>query len=86
MDSLESAIIDTQEEVAALVARRAAIDRDLLELQRRHRMLTDRNLVPHHHHCPHCGVWSVCPQAYGEDCPLEATAPADCRDDPYRVE
>jgi hypothetical protein len=49
-------------------------------------MLEGKEPETHHHHCPHCGAWSVCPQAYGEDCPLEAGAPADCRDDPYRGE
>jgi hypothetical protein len=46
-------------------------------------MLMGKEPDTHHHRCAHCGVWAVCPQAYGEDCPLEANAPADCRDDPY---
>jgi hypothetical protein len=83
MDNLESAIIDSEEEVSELLVRRTELDRSLQELERRHRMLEGKAPDPHQHRCPHCGAYSVCPQAYGEDCPLEATAPADCRDDPY---
>ena len=83
MDNLESTIIDTEEEVAELLERRTELDCNLQQLERRHRMLTGKDPDAHHHRCPHCGAWAACPQAYGEDCPLEATAPADCRDDPY---
>jgi DNA repair exonuclease SbcCD ATPase subunit len=83
MDNLESAITDVEEEVAELLERRAELDRNLQQMESRHRMLQGKESEMHHHRCPHCGAWSVCPQAYGEDCPLEATAPADCRDDPY---
>jgi hypothetical protein len=86
MDNLESVIIDTEEQVAELLAHRAELDRNLQKLERRRRMLEGKEPETHHHRCPHCGAWSVCPQAYGEDCPLEAGAPADCRDDPYRGE
>ena len=86
MDNLESAIIETEEQVAELVTRRAELDRKLRELEQRHRMLAGKEPENHHHRCPHCGARAVCPQAYGEDCPLEARAPADCRDDPYSQE
>jgi hypothetical protein len=46
-------------------------------------MLDGKPPETHRHRCPHRGAYSVCPQAYGEDCPLEGTAPADCRSDPY---
>jgi DNA repair exonuclease SbcCD ATPase subunit len=86
MDNLESAVAETEEQVAELLARRAELDRNLQELEQRHRMLEGKEPEAHRHRCPHCGAYSVCPQAYGEDCPLDATAPADCRDDPYREE
>ncbi len=86
MDSLESAIIDTEERISELMARRARLDRNLQELERLHGMLEGKPAETHRHRCPHCSAYSVCPQAYGEDCPLEAAAPADCRDDPYREE
>ena len=83
MDNLEGTLIDTEEQLAELLARRAELDLELRQLQRRHRMLMGKEPDTHHHRCAHCGVWAVCPQAYGEDCPLEANAPAGCRDDPY---
>jgi len=86
MDNLESAIGDIEDQVAELLARRAELDDTLQELQRQHRMMEGKEAAAHHHHCPHCGAIAVCPQAYGEDCPLEAAAPADCRDDPYGLD
>jgi len=83
MDNLESAICDIQEQIAKLRSKRVEFDE---ALETRWRMLEGKPPETHRHRCPHCGAYSVCPQAYGEDCPLEATAPADCRDDPYRVE
>src|SRR5215470_3463337 len=86
MDNLESAIGDLQEEIAQLRATRAELDRTLEALEARWRMLEDKGPELHRHRCLHCGAYAVCPQAYGEDCPLKPTAPADCRDDPYRPE
>ncbi len=86
MDNLESAICDVQEEIAQIRSRRAAIDQALEALETRWRMLEGKPPETHRHRCPHCGAYSVCPQAYGEDCPLEATAAADCRDEPYHEE
>ena len=83
MDNLESAIADIEDQITELRRQRAALDRGLRELENRRRMLEGKPPPAHHHRCPHCGAYAVCPQAYGEDCPLEATAPADCRDDPY---
>jgi hypothetical protein len=86
MDNLESAITDLEAQVTELMARRAELDRNLQELESRHRMLEGKQPATHHHRCTHCGAWAVCPQAYGEDCPLDANAPADCRDEPYTEE
>ncbi len=86
MDNLESAICDVREEVALALSKRATLDQVLEALEARWRMLEGKQPETHRHRCPHCGAYSVCPQAYGEDCPLEATAPADCRDEPYRGE
>ena len=72
MDNLESAIADIEEQVAELLARRAELDDTLRELERQRRMLEGKEPATHHHRCPHCGAIAVCPQAYGEDCPLEA--------------
>jgi hypothetical protein len=83
MDNLESAICDVQEEIAQVRSRRLELDQTLEALETRWRMLADKPPETHRHRCPHCGAYSVCPRAYGEDCPLEARAPADCRDDPY---
>jgi hypothetical protein len=83
MDNLESAICDLREEIAQLRSTRDGLDRILEAPETRWRMLEGKPPEAHRHRCPHCGAYSVCPQAYGEDCPLEANAPADCRDDPY---
>ena len=83
MDNLESAIADIKDQVAELLARRAQLDDTLRELERQRRMMEGKEPAAHQHRCPHCGAIAVCPQAYGEDCRLEAGAPADCRDDPY---
>ncbi len=85
MDNLESAICDVQEEIAQVRSRRAELDQALQALETRWRMLEGKAPETHRHRCPHCGSYAVCPQAYGEDCPLDAAAPADCRDDPYPV-
>jgi len=86
LDNLESAKADVQEEIGELRTRRMELDHALQEPEDRWRMLEGKPPETHRHRCPHCGAYSVCPQAYGEDCPLEATAPADCRDEPYRGE
>ena len=86
MDNLESAICDVQEEIAEVRSKREELDQTLEALETLWLMLEDKPPETHRHRCPHCGAYSVCPQAYGEDCPLEARAPADCRDDPYREE
>jgi hypothetical protein len=86
MNNLESAITDVQEEIAQPGSQRAVLDHALEALETRWLMLEGKPPETHRHRCPHCGAHSVCPQAYGEDCPLEATAPADCRDDSYREE
>jgi hypothetical protein len=83
MDNLESAISDVRDEIAQVRSTRAELDRALEALETRWRMLEGKSPETHRHRCLHCGAYAVCPQAYGEDCPLEATAPADCRDDPY---
>ncbi len=83
MDNPESAICDVQEEITQVRSRRAELDQALEALETRWRMLEGKPPEAHRHRCPHCGTYAVGPQAYGEDCPLEATAPADCRDDPY---
>ena len=83
MDNLESAIVDVQEEIALVRSTRDQLDQTLEAVETRWRMLEGKPPESHRHRCPHCGAYSVCLQAYGEDCPLEATAPADCRDDPY---
>jgi hypothetical protein len=84
MDNLESAIADLEEQIAQLRARRAELDKTLRELESQRKMMAGEEPERHHHRCPHCGALAACPQAYGEDCPLEADAPADCRNDPYR--
>ena len=86
MDNLESAICGVHEEIAEARSKRVELDEALKALETPWRMLEGKPPETHRHRCPHCGAYSVCPQAYGEDCPLEATAPADCRDDPYRGE
>jgi hypothetical protein len=86
MDNLESAVCDIQEEIAEVPCKRVELDQALEALETGRLMLEGKPPETHRHRCPHCGAYSVCPQAYGEDCPLEATAPADCRDDPYRGE
>ena len=86
MNNLESAITDVQEEIAQLRSQRAVLEEALEAVETQWLMLEGKPPETHRHHRPHCGAYSVCPQAYGEDCPLEATAPADCRDDPYREE
>jgi len=37
----------------------------------------------HRHPCLHCRAVALCPQAYGERCPLPPSQNADCRDDIY---
>ncbi len=86
MDNLESAVEDIQEEIAEVRSKRVELAQALEALETRWRMLEGKLPEMHRHRCPHCGAYSVCPQAYGEDCPLEATAAADCRDEPYREE
>jgi hypothetical protein len=86
MDNLESAICDIREEIAEARSKRIELDEVLEALETRWRMLEGKPLEIHRHRCPHCDAYSVCPQAYGEDCPLEAAASADCRDDPYHEE
>jgi uncharacterized OB-fold protein len=80
MDNLEGAICDIQREIAEVRAKRMERDQALEALEMRWRMLEGKPPETHGHRCPHCGAYSVCPPAYGEDCPLEATAPADCRE------
>ena len=84
MDNLESAIADLEEQITQLLAHRAELDQALRQLEKQRRMMEGKEPERHHHRCPHCGAFAVCPQAYGEDCPLEAGAPVDCTDDPYR--
>ena len=86
MDNLESAICDIQEAIAEVRSKRVELDQALEALETRRLMLEGKPPQTHRHRCPHCGAYSVCPLAYGEDCPLDATAPDDCRDDPYREE
>ncbi len=86
MDNLTSAICEVQEKITEARLARERLDQTLEALETRWLMLEGKPPETHRHRCPHCGAYSVCPQAYGEDCPLEATAPADCRDDPYREE
>ncbi len=76
MDNLESAICDIQEQIAEVRSKRAEFDQALEGLETRWLMLKGKPSDTLRHRCPHCGAHSVCPQAYGEDCPLEATAPA----------
>jgi hypothetical protein len=74
VDNLESAIRDVQEEIAEVLSKRVELDRALEALETCWLMLQGEPPETHRHRCPHCGAYSVCPQAYGEDCPLEATA------------
>ncbi len=82
MDNLESTIADIEDETQ-FRSRRMRLDNDLEQCETLWLMLRGKSPDSHRHRCPPCGAYSVCPQAYGEDCPLEATAPADCQDDPY---
>jgi hypothetical protein len=83
LDNLESTILDIQEEICELRSRRTQIDKELEHRKTSKLELQGRPPDSHRHRCPHCGAYAVCPQAYGEDCPLEPAAPAVCCDDPY---
>jgi hypothetical protein len=86
IDNLDSAICDIQKEITEAQTNRAELDQAPEALETRWLILEGKPPETHRQRCSHCGGYSVCPQAYGEDCPLEGTAPADCRDDPYRDE
>lgn len=80
MDSLEAAMAEVEEEISELRRKRAELGSALHGLENRRRLLEGKPAAGHHHLCPHCGDYAVCPQAYGGPCPLEPSTPADCRD------
>ena len=82
MDNLESAIAEVEEEILELQRRRTELEDTLRELENRKRLLEGETGPGHHHRCPHCGGYAVCPQACGDECPLDPGTPADCRDGP----
>jgi DNA repair exonuclease SbcCD ATPase subunit len=82
MDNLDAAVVEIEERIAELGRRRTELERELTKLEDRKRQLQGALREAHRHRCPHCGGEAVCPEAYGNECPLAPDAPADCRSDP----